>query len=274
MPRSPDSVGLPALRRSGAVTELQFLYECLTQEPTQLRPIAERMGLTVQAASHSYRQLSRAGLVEVRDGHYRPTVRGIEQLHAALDHLAEDVASRLDRLHVIRATRAVAGERLRTGERVSLELRDGILTARRGGSGASRGTVAAGARAGALVEIGDLEGIVPIVPATVSVYPLGPEEIADPRLPDRLRALARGINGGQLAAVGLEAVHAVRSATPRPIVRFAVAESCRAASRVGVPTTVVVARDALPQLLAAFSEPEPPPLQVTPLPGGGRRRAP
>ncbi|MGB6443136.1 MAG: hypothetical protein WBF81_07555, partial [Thermoplasmata archaeon] len=62
--RPPPSDGLAGLRRGGAVTELLFLYECTTLEPTQLRPIADRLGLTVQAASHSFRSLARRGLVE------------------------------------------------------------------------------------------------------------------------------------------------------------------------------------------------------------------
>ncbi|MGB6500032.1 MAG: hypothetical protein WBG19_01330, partial [Thermoplasmata archaeon] len=70
---SPPPDGLAALRRSGGVTELLFLFECATLEPTQLRPIAEELGVTVQAVSHSYRQLAKRGLAEIRRGRYLPT---------------------------------------------------------------------------------------------------------------------------------------------------------------------------------------------------------
>ncbi len=274
--RGAGPSGLPTLRRSGAVTELLFLYECQTLDPTQLRPVAERLGLTVQAASHTYRQLAQGGLLEVRDGHYRPTVRGIDHLHAALDELREDVAARLARLHVIRSTRAVAAERLRPGEAVSLELSGGILTARRGSAGPSRGRTATAGASGELVEVVGLEGIVPIEPATVTVVPLAPSDRADPSLRRRLRQLVRASGSALVAAEGLEAYHALRSAGARPVLRFAVAESSRAASKVGVPSVVVVAQEALPHLLAAFSGPDPPPLQVRALPtrrsGRGRPR--
>ncbi|MFY9717697.1 MAG: hypothetical protein WAK40_07185 [Thermoplasmata archaeon] len=266
-PRPPATEGLASLRRSGGVTELLFLYECITLEPTQLRPIAEHLGLTVQAASHSYRQLSRAGLVEVHDGHYRPTVRGVAFLHAALDRLGSDVAARLARLHVIRSTRAVAVEPLRDGDAVSLDLRDGVLSARRGATGPSRGRVRHDAATGGLVDVGELEGIVPIVPAPVTIYSLSPADLADPTLGERLRRLVRSLSTTVLAAEGLEAYHALRPVAPLPPLRFAIAAACRAASTVGVPCTVVVTQDRLPHLLAEFSEPDPPPLEVRTVPG-------
>ncbi len=259
--------GLPALRRSGAVTELLFLYECLTLEPTQLRPIADRLGLTVQAASNSFRQLARTGLVELRDGHYRPTVRGIDTLHAALDRLGADVAHRLARLHVIRSTRAVAAEAVRPGDAVSLVLQDGILTARRGGAGPSRGRVSRGGRAGTLVEVGNLEGIVPIVAAPVTILSVTASDVQDPSAVLRLRAALPRSTGALVAAEGLDGYHLARRASRTPVLRFAVAEAVRAASRVGVPSTVVVAEEALPGLIAEFAGPDPPPLEVRSLSG-------
>lgn len=269
MPNSREGPadGLAALRRSGAVTEILFLYECATLEPTQLRPIAEHLGLTVQAASHTFRQLARAGRVEVRDGRYRPTVRGVAALHAALDRLGTDVAERLARLHVIRSTRAVATEALAAGEPVSLELREGILSARRGSAGPSRGTVRRAAPAGGLVDVGDLEGILPIVPGAVAVYPLSPADLADPALAERLRAVVRRRPDALIAAEGLEAYHALRPLASPGLLRFAVAAACRAASKLGVPSTVVVVQDALPHLLSEFSGPDPPPLEVRTIPG-------
>lgn len=273
-PREPAADGLAALRRSGAATEILFLYECATLEPTQLRPIAERLGLTVQAASHAFRQLVRAGLVEVRDGRYRPTVRGVASLHAALDRLGSDVAERLARLHVIRSTRAVATEPLAVGDAVSLELRDGVLSARRGTAGPSRGRVSRGAGAGGLVEVRQLEGIVPIVPGRVTVYALAPADLDDAALPARLRSAVRADPSALLAAEGLEAYHALKPVAGAPPLRFAVAAACRAASKVGVPSTVIVAPDALARLLAELSGPDPPPFEVRALPGRRRDRAP
>jgi predicted transcriptional regulator len=269
--RNPTSEGLAGLRRGGAVTELLFLFECTTLEPTQLRPIADRLGLTVQAVSHSYRSLARRGLVEFRDGHYRPTMRGVAWLHGSLGRLGEEVRARLDRLHVIRSCRAIALAAVGEGDPVSLELVDGLLSARPGDSGPSRGRVARGGPKGALVEVSELEGIVPLSPAPVHVRTLSETDLDDVRLSDRLRRSVAGAPPGLLAAHGLEAYHALRSATDRGVARFAVAAEAREASRIGVASTVYVLETELPRFLAEFGGPDPPPLDVSPLPRDPRR---
>ncbi len=262
--------GLMSLRRGGTITELLFLYECATTEPMHLRPVAARLGLTVQAVSHSFRQLRRRGLVEVRDGRYRPTVTGVAWLHGTLAALSDDVRDRVARLHVIRSTRAVALASLASGATVSLELRHGLLSARPGGAGPSRGTVVASARAGDLVEVANLEGIVPLASATVSVRTISDADLADPRLERRLRAVLPP-GDEPLAAEGLEAYHCLRRATTRPIERFASAAACLDAARLGVSSTLFVLERGLPRLLATFAVPSPPPLDV--LPVGAVRRA-
>ena len=256
--------GLGSLRRSGSVTELLFLYSCATTEPPQLRPVAESLGLTVQAVSHSFRQLRRRGLVEVRDGRYLPTVEGVAWLHGTLSGLADDVRTRIARLHVIRSTRAVALAPVAAGAPVSLELRDGLLSARPGSLGPSRGVAVRPAATGALVEVGNLEGIVPLAPAVVAVRTLRESDLDDPRLARRLAGALPGPDA-ILAAEGLEAYHALRRATSRPIARFAPAATCVEAARLGVPSTLFVLERDLPRLLASFGVPSPPPLDVLPL---------
>lgn len=263
--------GLSVLRRNGATTELLFLYECATSEPTQLRPVAESLGLTVQAVSHSFRQLRRRGLVEVREGRYRPTVEGVAWLHGTLAQLGDDIRRRIGRLHVIRSTRAVATAPLRSGAEVSLELRGGLLSARPGGNGASRGRVVRSAAAGELVEVEDLEGIVPLEPAVIAVRTISEKDLSDPRLG---RRLTRAIPDPSvlLATEGLEPYHLLRRATSRPIVRFAAATVSVEAARLGVPSILFVLDRDLPRLLASFAVPNPPPLDVLPLGAGHRPR--
>src|ERR1700691_1851177 len=269
--RSATSEGLAGLRRGGAVTELLFLYECTTLEPNQLRPIADRLGLTVQATSHSYRSLARRGLVEFRDGRYRPTVRGVAWLHASLGRLGDEVRARLDRLHVIRSCRAIALDPVESGDVVSLELVDGLLSARAGDTGPSRGRVSRGGPKGSLVDVSELEGIVRLSPAPVHVRTLSEEDLADPRLSERVRRWVGGNPAGLLAAHGLEAYHALRTAVDLPVARFAVAAEAREASRIGVASTVFVLEAELPRFLPEFGGPDPPPLDVTPLPKGRGR---
>ena len=268
-----DLEGLAALRRGGTVTELLFLYECATREVGQLRAVAEPLGLTVQAISHTFRGLARRGRIELREGRYRPTVAGVAWMHAMLGSLESDLGRRLERLHIIRTTRALAREALAPGQEVVLAIEDGLLTARRGRVGPSRGRVLRSAGPGDLVEVADLEGIVPIRRGKVRVVVLPAERLLTPGLP---RALARALRrspGGLLAAHGLEAFHLVRRASPdHSKMRFGIAPAVEEATRLGIDCTVVSSDTELPRLLDQFEEAHPPKIEFLSLPGGGGGR--
>jgi putative transcriptional regulator len=277
MPRPPAperTSGLDQLRRRGAVTELLFLYEVTTRDVPHLKGIAERLGVTVQAISHSYRTLRRRGLVDVQRGLYHPTVAGTAWLHTALGDLRRDVDEHLERLPVVRSARAVAATPVRAGEPVTLAIVDGMLTARAGGEGASHGRAASAARTGALVRVTDLAGIVPISPGHVRVLTIPSEALTAEATVAALRRFLRTTRPGLLAAHGGEAAHLTRSATERPVVRFGTAAAVREASALGVDATVVVLDEELPRFLEPFQGPNPPPLTVVRLavPRGRRRR--
>jgi predicted transcriptional regulator len=272
----PAPEGLAALRRGGTVTELLFLFECESEEVYRLQPVADRLGLTIQAVSHLFRQLRTRGFVQFREGRYRPTIAGIAWLHALLTSLEEDTSRRRARLSIVKTTRAIAASDLPPGASVSLELENGILFARLGPAGGSRGRVARGGAAGTLVDVSELTGIVPIAPATIRIRTLPERDLGDPRLGQRIgRELAD--ETGVVAAVGLEAYHAARESTPRPLLRFGVAGATREASQLGVSSTVVVLDRDLPRLLSSYLGAHALPLDVAPLSGsrasGHSRRA-
>lgn len=254
--------GLAQLRRAGTVSDLLLLYECLTEEPTDLKSIAARLGVTVQAVSHSFRQLERRGLAERRAGRYRPTVAGVAWLHTVFDSVRSDLDVRGRRLHVIRSTRAIAGADLAAGAPVVLEMRQGLLTARPGTDGPSRGRAAVAARRDALATIEQLEGIVPIRPGRLRLLALPTETITDPRT---VRALARRLASAPhavLAASGLEAFHVAARASDRPVLRFGVAAAAAEAVGVGLDVCLVVRDEDLPRVLATLAAPQPVPLRV------------
>jgi predicted transcriptional regulator len=264
--------GLASLRRGGTLAELLFLYDCATEEVGRLKPVADRLGVTVQAVSHTYRRLARRGLVGVQDGRYRPTIAGIAWLHRVLGGLSEDVFGRQQRLHIIRSCRAVAGKALREGEPVSLDLVGGVLTAFPGETGDSRGRAAAAADPGSLVEVRELEGILRLEPAEVRILTVPTADLADPALPRQLARAVADSHPQLLLAQGLEADHLLRKAGIGPAIRFAVGPTCREAARVGVRCSVVVLDEELPLLVAQFSGPDAPRLSVRSLRGLPDRR--
>jgi putative transcriptional regulator len=242
-----------------------FLFECATQEVRTLRPAAQRLGLTVQAVSHLYRQLTERGLVEVRDGLYRPTVAGYSRLQGTLSLLQEEIQRRLAHLQVVRTTRAVAAGSITKGDVVSLELDGGILVARPGRADASKGIARGAAKAGELVEVGDLRGIVPIVPGSVHICVVRTGASGSAGWTNRAGSRIRGVPHGLLGAQGLEAYHLVRSTGAGAVVRFGVAAAALDAARLGVPSLVFVTEEELPRFLALFSAPGAPSVDVSDL---------
>ncbi len=254
------------------MSDLLFLYECTTRDVGQLRAIAAPLGLTVQAASHTFRGLARRGLVELRDGRYRPTVAGVAWMHATLGGLERDLADRLERLHIVRTTRAIARARIEPGAPVVLRFEEGSLTARPGTSGPSRGTARSAARPGELVEVAELEGIVPIQRGSVRLAVLPAEGSTDPSLERAIAAAFGRGTYGLLAAQGLEAAHLMRRAFPnRPIARFGVAAAVDEASRLGLDCALVVVDHELPRFLAQLEGPDRVAIDFVPLHRGGRR---
>lgn len=264
--------GLAALR-GGAVSDLLFLYECTTREVVQLRDVAQALGLSVQAASHTFRGLARRGLVQVSGGRYRPTVAGVDFLHGTLRGLETDLGQRLERLHIVASTRALARTELAPGDSVVLALEDGLLTARRGADGPSRGVARTAAAAGELVEIERLEGIVPLRPGTVELLSIREGDLAEPGTALALsQALSRRPET-LLAVHGLEALHLVATAAPgRPVARFGIAAAVEEAARLGVSSTVVLLDRDAPQLMAQFEIPDGLPIKLTTLGRGHLRR--
>jgi len=262
-PRAP---GLAALRRGGSVSDLLFLYECTTREVAQLRDVADALGLSVQAASHTFRGLARRGLAQARTGRYRPTVAGVDFLHGTLRGLEADLAQRLEGLDIVDSTRALARGPVAAGARVVLRVEDGLLTARAGANGASRGYARAAARPGELVEVERLEGIVPLRTAPVELLTVPEARLGDTATVHALRAALVRRPRALVTAHGLEAFHlAHRAAVDRPIGRFGIPAVVEEAARLGVASVVVVLDRDVPGLLARFGGSAPPRLELVPL---------
>jgi predicted transcriptional regulator len=272
----PRARGLATLRRGGALSDLLFLYECTTREVSQLREVADALGLSVQAASHTFRGLAQRGLAQATAGRYRPTVAGVDFLHGTLRDLGADVAERLERMHVVATTRALARGELSAGSPVVLAVEDGLLTARAGTDGASRGVARDAAHRGELVEVEQLAGIVPLQAASAELLTVPEAGIGDPATVRTLASALAQRRGTLLAAHGLEALHlASRAAPGRAIERFGIAGVVEEASRLGVRSTVVVLDRDAPRLLAQFDRSGAPRIDLVPLAlRGGKRSAP
>lgn len=253
-----EAHGLLALMKPGRLTELLFLLELSTNPSGRLRPIADRLGVSVQTISLLHRRFRRQGKVSVVAGRYRATPAGVAELHSLISAIRADLDARMAELQLVRECRAIAADDLRRDQPVVLYMDGGDLYARPGADGVSRGVAARKARRGDLVEVEQLEGILPLPPAGVVCLVVPTKALTSSvHLVARLRKALGSVRGQLLAAEGLEAVHTLRRATNRAFVRFGVAAAARDAALLGVPVVVVVSDAHLRVLLQRLAEPSP-----------------
>ncbi len=253
-----ETTGLLSLMRPGRLTELLVLLELSTRPTGRLRPIADRLGVSVQTISLLQRRFRREGKVAVIGGRYHTTPAGVAELHAQIASMRSDLDTRMGDLQLVRECRAIAARSIRAGTPVVLFMKDGDLYARAGTRGPSRGIVQGSARTGELVEVRQLEGVLPLPPAKILCLVVPTRTLADPmRLVPHLRRALTRTDAHLLGAEGLEAVHAMRRATARPFVRFGVAAAAREASLLGVPAAVAVSDTYLTSFLQRLAEPGP-----------------
>jgi len=139
-------------------TRLLILSEITSGHYSQLSPIAQKVGITIQAVSDYIKKLREDGLVQNIDGEYKTTMEGIEFLHREFLELKKFIESKIDGLSIIEKCIAIAGTTIKKGERVGLFMKDGIITVYPKKS-SSMGTAMCDAHKGDDVPITKLEGV-------------------------------------------------------------------------------------------------------------------
>jgi putative transcriptional regulator len=203
---------IEVLRNKNMTTRFQILVEIANAGPgVQQREIAKNLNITPQAVSEYIAQLSAEGLLAAEGrARYRVTTQGVNWIIKTLRELGEYNAFIQRAITNLSICAAVAGEDLKKGQRVGLEMRDGLLYASASRKREASGTTIDSARAGEDVGISGIEGIVPLEVGRVTIL----------RVPGIQRGGSRKVNYGILkerlaksdfiTALGLEALAALR----------------------------------------------------------------
>lgn len=233
-------------------SRFQILVEIAAHQPNlRQKEVAERLGVTPQAISEYIKELVASGLVTT-DGRmrYSITKEGVEWLlegAAELKRYArvvmEDIIS-----HVSVWTALAEGD-LAEGERVSLEMRGGLLYANRKEGIEASGITISEARAGEDVGVSDLKGLISldegmIVVAKVPRVQAGGSRKVDV---DVLKTLVSGDK--MIGALGVEALVALRKAGREPDVIFGAKESAVEAAFHGINSVIASVDEQVPSLL-------------------------
>jgi putative transcriptional regulator len=241
------------LRDKAGLTRLLLLLELQRTTHTKLKGLAECVGITVQGASNYVGEMEREGLVRVARGRYEVTPQGLQLLQERLAELKGFVDLAFQRVNVIETCHARAAGRVRTGERVGLFMEQGLLVARPRTPSASQGVAAHGARAGELLQVRALEGLVALKPGKVTLLDVpSATGAATRKAAAALRAWVRKRPAQRVGAVGTEAAVLADAAGLGPHFVFAPVHAGHHAAQLGLDVLLLVspgqARFALAEL--------------------------
>ena len=213
-----------------------ILLELRRRPAARLRPLADAVGLTQQAVSGYLKQLEREGLVRKGEGAFRITPAGealLETEVAELKGFADRATRELVRVD---SCVAIAGTPIKKGEGVGLFMTRGRLVAFPGRKSPSSGVAQGDAPADRDVLVAELQGIVEIDDAglTLIQLPGGHEGGSGAADPAWLSALHAKRPDGHFAALDEVGEGALREARIPFEFAFAPVERARASVQRGV----------------------------------------
>jgi putative transcriptional regulator len=245
------------LQSKNLATKFQIMVEIAAHQPNiQQKDIAPRLGITSQAVSEYIRELIKDGWLSSEGrSRYKVTREGVDwilqmsrQLHSYAWFVSKAVAD-------ISTTTAIADTDLSIGQPASLYMKDGLLFA----SGVIRAKGAKGitvteAKKGQDVGIRNIEGVIKLEPAKVTIGKVPNVQDGGSRSTDLAR-LKREIKKAQLVgALGTEALVALMQIGVKPDYVHGVREAAIEAAYCSLPFLVVCSADKVSILVPRLEE--------------------
>ena len=236
--------GLSVLDSKRAATQYRILVQIAERQPAvSQQEVADAIGITSQAVSNYFQGLVDRGWVDKRGrGRYEVTKEGVDwlisrtdDLRSFVDHVSEDV---IDEVEV---ESALATGSIAEGDRVSLTMREGVLRASPGATGAATAVAVTDADPGQEVGVTDFEGVVDYDLGTVTAVPVPTVREGGSRAVDAARIAALAGDNDLLAVAGTEALALARAADLDPDIRFGTPEPVREAAAKGLDVLLLVA---------------------------------
>ena len=229
------------LQNKKLATAFQILVEVAANQPNiPQKLIALKIGVTPQAVSEYVRELTQEGYLEATGrSRYRVSQEGVNfilKMAGELEEYSTVVARAVTKISI---STAIAWDDISPGQPVGLFMRDGILHAGGTDNNGARGIAVSRARVGEDVGIANLEGIVELKAGEVTIGKVpGIESGGSSRVDrGRLKKLASGKE--PVAAIGLEALSALRKIGVEPRYRYGVRQAVIEAAHSGLSPLVV-----------------------------------
>jgi putative transcriptional regulator len=233
-------------------SRFQILVEIAAHQPNlRQKEVANRLGVTPQAISEYIKELVADGLVTT-DGRmrYNITKEGVEWLlegAAELKRYARTVMEEI--ISHVSVWTALAEQDLDEGERVSLEMRGGLLFANKKEGIDASGITISDALTGEDVGVSDLKGLISLEEGNITVCKVPRVQTGGSRKVniDLLKSMIFGDK--MIGALGIEALVALRKANREPDVIFGAKESVVEAAYHGISSVILSVDEQVPSLL-------------------------
>lgn len=244
------------LQNKKMATVFQILVEVAANQPNiPQKLIASKIGVTPQAVSEHIRELKSKGYLESRGrSRYRVSQEGVNFILKMAGELEEYSALVAKAVTKISIATALADEDIAPGQKVHLFMQDGLLYASGKGESSARGTAISRAKRGEDVGITNLDGIVALEPGEITIAVVPGIEKGGSAGVNRhfLKKLCRGKK--MAAAIGLEALAALRRIGVEPAYRYASRQAVVEAAHAGLSPLVVCAESELNSLVKNLVE--------------------
>ncbi len=244
------------LRNKNLATRFQILVEIAANQPNiQQKDIARRIGVTSQAVSEYMSKLEKDGWIS-SDGrsHYRVTKEGVNWLLKALRELQSYSATAEKTLVNITTWAAIADTDLKSGQQVSLVMRNGLLFAAKFTGKGARGVTTCAARRGEDIGVMDIQDIVMLEMGQITVLEIPDIQNGGSKCANE-RKLKRWLEKADLVgATGTEAIVALRRLGYETTYLYGVAQAAVEAARSGLSFVIVCSSSESPLLLQRLAD--------------------
>jgi putative transcriptional regulator len=233
-------------------SRFQILVEIAAHQPNlRQKEVAESMGVTPQAISEYIKELVVDGLVTT-DGRmrYRITKEGVEWLlesAAELKRYARVVMEEI--ISHVSVWAAIAEVDLAEGERVSLEMRSGLLYANKKEGIEASGVVIADALSGEDVGVSDLRGLISLEEGRIVLCKVPRVQNGGSGKVDLSALKSQLARVENVGCLGIEALVALRKVGREPDIIFGAKEFAVEAAYHGISSVIVSVDEQIPGLL-------------------------
>ncbi len=238
-------------------TKYRVLVEIAAEQPNvRQADIAARLGITPQAVSEYVKQLLREGHISSNGPmDYKISTTGVEEILRGAQEIKN--YSRFVLEEVVRDVRvftAIAARELEEGQRVDLWMRNGLLYAGESPESTAMGVVIGAASRGQDVGISDLRGIIELEKGKVTICQVPRIEMGGSRRVDHGKLREKVLGRKYLAALGVEALIALKKINMRPDAFFGAIEAVVEAAHHGLSPVVVGVDKELPEIFRRLDE--------------------